>query len=359
MGNCGGGSSSRPSATTKFKPPAPAPRRQGGRQPSLFPAKKPSLGPPGMGPGGHDAQLAASVVGLLSNYKLMSLLGKGEFGNVYRGEHKLTGDIRAVKLMYKDPGNPVTVAQLQSESYVGRIPKHPNLVEQYDFFDSPSAAAIVYQMCMGGEVAYSLGDRPQYTEATVCVVIKSLIRALTHLHSMHLAHMDVKPQNMLFHSHLNPDLPLSVDQVKLIDYGSLTPFDPKEPTIAKPAGTPHFASPEVIGHVCAMLAGGPKQNTSSWTTPEAVVIPPPFDERCDIFSAGVVAFVLLLGGHPFVPPNLNPKSDSLPSFFKRVLENKVTVPPRFSLLSPEAKELLHVTLHTDSIHLHVRSSLDL
>eukprot|EP00756_Hemistasia_phaeocysticola_P026134 Hpha_TRINITY_DN16042_c0_g7::TRINITY_DN16042_c0_g7_i1::g.118362::m.118362 len=342
MGNCGSGGGSRPSgshpsaATGAKRKSAAAPQS---RQPSIFnPGTRGSIKP-------SDTEVAEKVVGLLSSYKLLSILGKGEFGNVYRGEHKFTGDVRAVKLMHKDPGNPVTTAQLLSESYVGRIPTHPNLVQQHDFFDSPNAAAIVYQMCIGGEVAYSLGDRPQYTESTVCVVIKSLVRGLAHLHSMNLAHMDVKPQNMLFHRPLDPSVPLAVDQIKLADYGSLTPFDPKEPKITKPAGTPHFASPEVVGHVCAMLAGGP--NDSLLTTPEAVVMPPPFDERCDVFSAGIVAFVLLLGVHPYVPANMNPKSDSLPNFFNRVLKNKMTLPARFNLLSPEAKELLHVTMRSD------------
>eukprot|EP01065_Artemidia_motanka_P006531 TRINITY_DN13212_c0_g1_i1.p1 TRINITY_DN13212_c0_g1~~TRINITY_DN13212_c0_g1_i1.p1 ORF type:complete len:500 (+),score=89.99 TRINITY_DN13212_c0_g1_i1:187-1686(+) len=283
--------------------------------------------------------------GFKKEYDLMDRLGEGEFGSVYRCLHRPTGSRRAAKVVRKG-AHPQMRVQLKSESFAGRLLPHENLCQQYDFFDSDATAVIVYELCSGGEVGYSLCGRTKYTEATVVIVTKGVVRALAHLHRHNLAHLDVKPQNIMFARPPEADAPISVADVKLTDYGCLTPFQPGSPSMSTAAGTPHFAAPEVIAVVCSQCARG--------IGPVGVVAPTVpgssraalFDERADVYSACVVAYILMVGSHPLVPVE-RVGSDTMPAFFARSLAGEVCKPPAFRSLSLEAQELLLLGLSTD------------
>eukprot|EP01062_Namystynia_karyoxenos_P027370 TRINITY_DN21017_c0_g1_i1.p1 TRINITY_DN21017_c0_g1~~TRINITY_DN21017_c0_g1_i1.p1 ORF type:complete len:543 (+),score=112.86 TRINITY_DN21017_c0_g1_i1:83-1711(+) len=300
----------------------------------------------------HDSIMQSSsaarfddITGFLASYVVVVAVGKGEYGSVFRCVHKRSGETRAAKIIRKSGGE-VVRSQLRSEGYMRRIPFHANLSRQFEFFDAPRGAAIIYEFCSGGEVCYNIEGRPLYTEATVSVIIKGLLRAVKHLHSMHLAHMDVKPQNVLFVRRPAKEKPIAVADVRLVDYGSLTPFTPGRSNITTPAGTPHFAAPEVVAHVCALCAGGTNLLAGRASAPKLNAVPQaqPFDERCDVYSVAVVAFILLVGTHPFVP---NPGRDSMPRFFERVLAGEPTFPARFFRLSCEAQNMLQQGLSLD------------
>eukprot|EP01062_Namystynia_karyoxenos_P000785 TRINITY_DN1028_c0_g1_i5.p1 TRINITY_DN1028_c0_g1~~TRINITY_DN1028_c0_g1_i5.p1 ORF type:complete len:546 (+),score=143.21 TRINITY_DN1028_c0_g1_i5:66-1640(+) len=300
----GAASGRRPSAGAGGAPAAPPPR--------------PRLSPRALAQQKRAREELSRLPGVAEAYDVSRLVGAGVFGVVLQCKHRESGAQRCIKLLRKV--DPITKLQAHSEKEISSIPNHVNLMTPFEVYETESALAAVYEYCSGGEVLFNLSGRKIYTEATVCVVVKALLRALCHLHKHYLAHMDVKPQNILFARPHDPDKPFTADDIRLIDYGSLTRFDPSGPSITIAAGTPYFAAPEVLRHVCHLGLPDFKELEGS----DIVGKPEAFDERCDVYSAAVVAFILLVGFHPFTPAVQAAPPEPMARFVTRVLRGQMT-----------------------------------
>jgi len=120
--------------------------------------------------------------------------------------------------------------------------------------------------CNGGELFERLLEIERFSEDDSKRIIKQCLQALKHLHDMNIAHRDLKPENVLFSSNEN---------VKLIDFGmsKLMADEAKDQLMNTKLGTPYYVSPEVLDGK--------------------------YDKRCDLWSIGVITFVLLAGEPPF------------------------------------------------------------
>eukprot|EP01064_Diplonema_japonicum_P032979 TRINITY_DN6373_c0_g1_i1.p1 TRINITY_DN6373_c0_g1~~TRINITY_DN6373_c0_g1_i1.p1 ORF type:complete len:407 (+),score=67.75 TRINITY_DN6373_c0_g1_i1:79-1299(+) len=257
------------------------------------------------------------------DYEVFEEVGEGEFGIVVRCRKR--GDPSAeyaAKVLAKD--SCVKRMQILSEKKGASIDPHTNVMRLTKIYDSDDAAVLIYEYFSGGEVSYTLGGRTYYSEETVGIIIKGLVKAVNHLHKQNLAHLDIKPQNILLQKRCKTDSLIKVSDIKLIDFGSLTTFTPNKKDIKTIAGTPFFAAPEII----SVFKMGSSVNML------------PFDERCDIWSVGVVAYVLLTGRHPFVKGLAMPQLKMCDAIIFAPLQLPAS-------LSPECRDFLQCCLQKD------------
>eukprot|EP00977_Amphora_coffeiformis_P000059 scaffold15_cov204-Amphora_coffeaeformis.AAC.4 len=212
------------------------------------------------------------------------VLGSGISGMVRLATHKATGIKYAVKVL--DLGlveSPEGLKQLREEIYIMCQLDHPNIVRLEEVYESHSEIYLVQELCLGGELFDRLDEQPDYhyTEAECARLVKQMLCAVRYLHSKGIIHRgtyeygfakddfhvaNLKLENFLFSS-VHPD-----SELKMIDFGLSKHFKYGE-VQHEAVGTPYTVAPEVI-------SGS-------------------YDERCDIWAIGVIAFLLLSGDPPF------------------------------------------------------------
>eukprot|EP00756_Hemistasia_phaeocysticola_P027767 Hpha_TRINITY_DN16135_c3_g3::TRINITY_DN16135_c3_g3_i1::g.8148::m.8148/K13412/CPK; calcium-dependent protein kinase len=274
--------------------------------------------------------------GVNEKYDIGREIGSGTFGVVYLAKDRGTGRQMAVKIVKIT--SEISLDQLHSERLMATLPHHPNLCPLLELFENPAKVTMVYPYCGGGEVLYSLQGRKHYNEGTAGVVIKAMMRGIAHLHDNRTAHLDIKPQNVVFVRPTDSDRPISVNDVQIIDFGSVTRFTPGRPNLTNVVGTPYFCPPEIILHLCA---SNPAFSSVKTRNLKSGLKLEPYDERCDVYAAGVVSHILLVGKHPL--GNIGPKMP-LPQFLETVLAGEQRSYPELNRLSYFARLLLSDTL---------------
>lgn len=147
---------------------------------------------------------------------------------------------------------------------------HPNIVKYYETYDDVKFIYLVMELCPQGELFDKITEGENFSERDAAVIMEKLIKAIMHCHGMNIIHRDIKPDNVMY----------SVDgEVKLIDFGLAKQTATKGEVIHAIAGTPYFIAPEVL-----------KKN---------------YQKECDIWSLGVVLFVMMTGAYPFDVTNNN------------------------------------------------------
>jgi len=197
------------------------------------------------------------------------ILGSGVSGLVRKVSHKKTGVEYAVKVL--DLGLVETkegFQQLREEIFIMCQLDHPNIVRLEEVYESHSEIYLVQELCMGGELFDRLDEQPDYhyTETECARLIKQMLCAVRYLHSKGIIHRDLKLENFLFSSSAQDS------ELKMIDFGLSKHFRYGE-VQHEAVGTPYTVAPEVIRGQ--------------------------YDERCDIWAIGVIAFLLFSGDPPF------------------------------------------------------------
>ena len=144
---------------------------------------------------------------------------------------------------------------------------HPNIIKIYEIFEEKLRIYIVTEYCRGGDLFERIEKIKKMNEENTRVIIRQLAYALTYCHSNKIIHRDIKPENILMLSESISDL-----RVKLIDFGTAIEYTTSK-KLHEMYGSSYYISPQII-------------NGS-------------YDEKCDVWSMGVVAFVLLSGCAPF------------------------------------------------------------
>eukprot|EP00439_Symbiodinium_sp_Y106_P012243 s5599_g1.t2 len=257
---------------------------------------------------GHD--FTREVAGSLEDaYSLQKKpLGEGSFGSAFRATCKQTGQERAVKAI--DISNMKNPTRFQREINIAKKLDHPNVVRLYETFKDARKIYLVMELCTGGELFDRIVDEAPsgFDEAHAAKYIRQILSAICYLHAHRFAHRDVKPENFLFHD------PSAESQLKIIDFGLACQFEPGVKMSTK-AGTAYYVAPEV-------LKGG-------------------YDEKCDVWSAGVISFVLLCGFPPFA-------GDKDPEILKKVKTGTFEFrSPEWDPISQGAKNLITQMLTFD------------
>mmetsp|Transcript_1928 Transcript_1928/g.3060 ORF Transcript_1928/g.3060 Transcript_1928/m.3060 type:complete len:718 (+) Transcript_1928:152-2305(+) len=197
-------------------------------------------------------------------------LGKGSYGSVYLATHRVTGDERAVKVMNVDRVTSYYLKKLHTEIAILREVDHPNIIKLQDVFFGRRSVYLVTNLCRGGELYEMLTSGKSqgfvFREDRAARLMKDMLSSIKYLHSMGIVHRDLKLENFLFEGES------STSPLILIDFGLSKHFDQTE-RMRQRVGSCYYTAPEV-------LSGD-------------------YDHRCDLWSLGVICYMLLSGSPPF------------------------------------------------------------
>ena len=241
----------------------------------------------------------------LDNYDVVKQLGKGGYGKVYQVMNKKTKEKRACKHLSKLSIN--NLEKFQREIEILRKADHPNIIKLYEIFESKRSYYLIMEECKGGEVFDRIIDHIQkkdmYSEKDASAILRQMMSAVEYCHNNGIAHRDLKPENLLY---LNEG-PEENNPIKVIDFGLSQVISPQRKLKTK-VGTAYYVSPEI-------LQGN-------------------YSEKCDIWSAGVILYILLSGVPPFNGP-----SDL--TIYKKIAEMKFDFPVnKWWKISGKAKDLI-------------------
>ncbi|KNC53649.1 CAMK/CAMK1 protein kinase [Thecamonas trahens ATCC 50062] len=200
-------------------------------------------------------------------YIFGSLLGKGSFAEVYDATRKSDGAELAIKAIDTRASN-FEPEDLDIEIKVLMKVNHPNIIKLYEVFESEDHFYMVLEKVDGGELFDHIIERGHYSEATAATIMKQLLSALSHMHSLNLVHRDLKPENLLYHEDANGDI-----TIKIADFGLSAVID-HDKLLTVACGSPGYVAPEIL-------------------------LQRRYNEAVDTWSAGVIMFILLSGLTPF------------------------------------------------------------
>ena len=258
----------------------------------------------------------------LDNYDVIKQLGKGGYGKVYQVKNKKSGEIRACKhlskLVLKD------LEKFEREINILINSDHPNIIKIYEVFESQRSLYIVMEECKGGEIfdriIEHIESKKMYSEKDAAEMIRQVMSAIEYCHNNGICHRDLKPENLLYlKKGEEKDNP-----IRVIDFGLSQMFSPQKKLKTK-VGTAYYVSPEI-------LQGD-------------------YNEKCDIWSAGVILYIFLSGDPPFNGP-----SDS--AIYGKIAQMKFNFPEKkWKNISKEAKDLISHMIAPENIRYSAKEVL--
>ncbi|KAL8612917.1 hypothetical protein ACOMHN_034994 [Nucella lapillus] len=257
----------------------------------------------------EEAEPTGIPLSFQERYEIGQVIGEGNFALVRECVDKSTGRHFALKIIDKAKckGKEQAVA---SEVDILRRLKHPNIVQLVEDLDRSDALYLVMDLVKGGDLFEAISSASQYTERDASGMVYNLLSALKYLHSSAIVHRDIKPENILVSDHGDGS-----QSLMLGDFGLATEVDD---TLYTVCGTPTYVAPEVIAEIG-------------------------YGVKADIWSAGVIIYILLCGFPPFASP-----TDNQDELFDLIMQGQVDFPsPFWDHVSDTAKELILGMLEVD------------
>ena len=203
---------------------------------------------------------------LLELYRVQEKLGSGAYGSVCKVVSRSTGIERACKSVKLSSTDDHAIAKLMEEVNILKILDHPNITRVYEVLQDSTHLHIVQELCTGGELFDKIAEEKGFSENRAAKYMLEITSAVMHCHELGIMHRDLKPENLIFQSR-KEDAPL-----KVIDFGTSVHFRPNK-KLKEMIGTSYYMAPEII-----------KGN---------------YDQKCDVWSCGVIMYILLSGNAPF------------------------------------------------------------
>eukprot|EP00198_Chlamydomonas_reinhardtii_P004080 XP_001693416.1 predicted protein [Chlamydomonas reinhardtii] len=207
------------------------------------------------------------------NYTRLTLTSYGASCKVLTAYHRVTNKKVAVKTIPKSRKQlEKQRAKVKLEIGTFRLVEdHPNAVRVLEVFEGAECYYICMECCEGGELFDHISKKQaSFTERQAAHLLRGLMLFLAHMHGKGIAHLDIKPENIMFDSEGANGV------LKVLDFGSSAFVQPNE-TVRNAFGTVRYASPEMANDVCG--------------------------QKADIWSVGVVMYILLSGRAPFLKSN--------------------------------------------------------
>ncbi|XP_006030331.1 SNF-related serine/threonine-protein kinase [Alligator sinensis] len=247
---------------------------------------------------GYDGKIA----GL---YDLDKTLGRGHFAVVKLARHVFTGEKVAVKVIDKTKLDTLATGHLFQEVRCMKLVQHPNIVRLYEVIDTQTKLYLILELGDGGDMFdYIMKHEEGLNEELAKKYFAQIVHAISYCHKLHVVHRDLKPENVVFFE--------KQGLVKLTDFGFSNKFQPGK-KLTTSCGSLAYSAPEI-------LLG------DEYDAPAV-----------DIWSLGVILFMLVCGQPPFQEAN---DSETL----TMIMDCKYTVP---SHVSKECKDLITRMLQRD------------
>ena len=300
-------------------------------------------------------------------------LGHGIAGQVHKCYHRSTSHLCAVKVIHKATVN--RHDRLKREMSILKQLHHPNIIRMYDCYETEDAVHIVTELCEGGELFDRIIDKARskskskrqqrlpledtkdnssssggsassaangtsgstlesspsepvcFNECEAATIIHQLLQAISYLHSHDIIHRDIKPENILFVHKDNNDSSTSTassasasssanNSIKLIDFGLSTRHTKHDAPLLNSVGTSYYMSPEVLSNS--------------------------YDRSCDLWSVGVITYIMLCGKPPF-------NGDNDATIFNKIRKGMYKMDSEVwnGIISNDAKDFINCLLCKD------------
>ena len=258
----------------------------------------------------NDVIVSGNEINPEKIYLKTKLLGSGAFGEVWLVHHKDLDRDFAMKTIKKRKNKSSDEKEILNEIAILKKLDHPKILKVIDFFSTPKKYYIITEYCPEGELFNEIIKVGKFDEGQAAFIINQILKAISYCHKMNIIHRDIKPENiMITNREKNGCL-----QVKLIDLGTAKIFE-KGQQENKYVGSSYYMAPEIIKRK--------------------------YDEKCDLWSIGVILYILLTGRPPF---DGNDDEEILENVKKGVYD-KWSYP--FPILSAQSKDLIFKLLQYD------------
>jgi len=246
---------------------------------------------------------------LTSKYEIGEELGRGAFSVVKVGTNRKTRDRVAVKIIDRNDVGKDYEKNLRMEMDILRRVDHPNIIALLEMIEAGNKLYFVMELVTGGELFDRIVEKGSYSEEDAKILVRKIVSAIEYLHKQNIAHRDLKPENLLVKS-VEDDT-----EVKIADFG-LSKIIDKDKMMQTACGTPGYVAPEVLN------AEG-------------------YDKEVDMWSVGVITYILLCGFPPFY-------SESVPEVFEQIMKAEYDYPEEYwDEISAEAKDFIDHLLVVD------------
>ena len=237
---------------------------------------------------------------LSHQYIYKELLGRGRFGRVILGESPESHQQVAIKVLPKEK---TSMIKLMKEVDILSEVDHPNIVKYMKHYETAKYLYIVMEYCPGGDLFQKVVKQDKFTELEATKTMEEILRAINHCHHLGIIHRDLKPENIMYSSE---------GILKIIDFGLSMKENTRSDEMV--AGTACYISPEIL-----------KDEK--------------FTKACDIWSLGVVLYVLLSGYLPFEGSSFEEVSENIKSYTGLAFSYN-----RWNGISSHAKDLIRKML---------------
>ena len=218
----------------------------------------------------------------MTNYTKIQELGRGAYAKVYRVQNNKTKGVFACKELAKSKIN--DIEKFRKEINVMSKCDHPNIIKLYEIYEDPRYLELIMEQCLGGSLFDRLLKKMEdedetFSEKEASIIFKQIVTAISYCHNQGIVHRDLKMENVLFVTNQKNS------KIKIIDFGLSQCVEKKKLVqvltgknfgninMKAQVGTPHYISPEVLNGK--------------------------YNQKCDIWSAGVILYTMLGGYFPF------------------------------------------------------------
>jgi len=255
-------------------------------------------------------------VDILDKYEIGNILGKGKYGEVKACIQKENGREAAIKIINKIKLKSHELHVIRSEIEILKICTHPHIIKLYDILENQDYIYIIMELCKGGDLFDYLKARKfKISEKVAANIIHQISTAIYYLHSYGIVHRDLKPENIIMDfdpDKTDPEFPTA----KILDFGLSKMLGPGQKFVAY-LGTIGYSPPEII-------------------------LKKPSDYSVDLWSLGVITFLMLAGYLPFNSKNKNEVENLVLN--KKLIYDKET----WSKFTKEGNNFVHELLNKDS-----------
>jgi calcium-dependent protein kinase len=257
-------------------------------------------------------------------YTIGKLIGKGVNGEVYHADSKTIKVSRAIKKISKDKIKDINRFLFEVQTL--KTLDHPNVVKLFEIYENHNSVFLVQELCTGGELLDHIIKANGMNETRATFILKQIFQAIKYCNKNKISHRDLKPENFMFASENEGAV------LKLIDFGLARTYY-KEEVLAlnqiirmrTRAGTTFFMAPEVI--------------LNNYT------------QACDMWSAGVILYIILSGYPPF-------SGTTDEEILENILRGEYDFDDKiWDSISPEAKDLIEKLLTSEDERLTPKDAL--